>query len=254
MDISTIIELYKINPSKYCFLMHDVLTEPDNCEIKGLNFNPLTFAFRYKHIYIFEGSLRYLKSLQRPQKEVNIIYTPLLRKKMSKYFTNMSISDTTGKGDTNSFLTMQMTHSNFNAVESTSKTSPIRFNGDKEIYSNVPTANRLLLQNGDSISYVIKQNDEIVSLAIAPNIYTGNKVDSFAILRGIWTDPNYRKKGFASRCISSLCEELLQKYFIQDIFIWVEENNPVAQKIYSRLGFASKGRWLANKASFIENI
>ncbi|MHA1227109.1 MAG: GNAT family N-acetyltransferase [Candidatus Hodarchaeales archaeon] len=256
MDISPIKKIYKDNPSKFCFLMHDVLSEPDECEIKGLNFNPLTFAFRYKHIYILEGrdSLKNLIELQRPQKEVNIIYNPALQKEIRKYFTNLSISDPSGIGDTNTFLTMHMTQNSFNPLNVETETRPIQFKGNDEISSNVPTANKALLQSPDTISFIIKVDGEVVSLALSPNIYLGNGVKSFAILRGIWTDKRYRKKGFASSCISSLCNELFVRYNIQDIFIWVEENNSSAQKIYSQLGFFTKGRWLANKAYFIDKM
>jgi uncharacterized protein len=60
-----------------------------------------------------------------------------------------------------------------------------------------------------------------------------------AMIVGVCTLPEYRKKGLATLCVTSLCKEVLSERKTVCLFY----DNPNAGKIYKRLGFEEIGMW-----------
>ncbi len=71
-----------------------------------------------------------------------------------------------------------------------------------------------------------------VSTATATAVY--NKT---AIISGVFTSENYRKKGYASSCIKSFLSELYH-LGVREAYLWCEERN---LSFYNKLGFINCG-------------
>lgn len=60
-----------------------------------------------------------------------------------------------------------------------------------------------------------------------------------AMIVGVATLPEYRKRGLATNCVYRICEDLLAEKKIPCLFY----DNPEAGKIYRRIGFEEIGNW-----------
>ncbi|RKD34258.1 GNAT family N-acetyltransferase [Thermohalobacter berrensis] len=91
------------------------------------------------------------------------------------------------------------------------------------------------IKEGFKRGYCIKDKGKIISVA-----QTTAENSSSAMIVGVCTHPDYRKKGYASACMNKLCRELLSEGKTLCLFY----DNPNAGKIYKRLGFEDIGKWL----------
>lgn len=82
--------------------------------------------------------------------------------------------------------------------------------------------------------YCIEINKKVVAMAKSTS---ENK--THAMIVGVGTHPNFRNRGFASRCIIKICNELLSEGKIPCLFY----DNEEAGKIYKKLGFENIGLW-----------
>lgn len=79
-------------------------------------------------------------------------------------------------------------------------------------------------------SYIVAEN-KAISVALAPAVYRNS-----AVIAGVFTEPRYRRKGYAEKCVKSLVSELI-KNGITEISLWcTEENIP----FYEKIGFIKK--------------
>ncbi|CAH2215277.1 GNAT family N-acetyltransferase [Tepidibacter aestuarii] len=83
-------------------------------------------------------------------------------------------------------------------------------------------------------AYYIEEDEEIVSISQT----TAENTNS-AMIIGVCTHPKYRKKGYASACVSHICMELLKENKTLCLFY----DNPKAGKMYKKLGFKDIGIW-----------
>jgi predicted GNAT family acetyltransferase len=96
----------------------------------------------------------------------------------------------------------------------------------------------------------VKVDNELISCVPAPHLYLGGKAPRFAILRGIWTDPRYRNRGFASQALGKICDELFDHLNLENIYLWVERDNAIAQQIYTKMGFICVSSWRGSRCYF----
>ncbi|MEH7119369.1 GNAT family N-acetyltransferase [Neobacillus vireti] len=91
------------------------------------------------------------------------------------------------------------------------------------------------LKDGSSRSFFIKTDGNIVSTAS-----TAAENSMSAMVVGVATLENYKKKGFATKCMIKLCSELLNEGKELCLFY----DNPEAGAIYKRIGFEDIGFWM----------
>ncbi|MGI8314971.1 GNAT family N-acetyltransferase [Halobacillus mangrovi] len=91
------------------------------------------------------------------------------------------------------------------------------------------------MQNGSSRTFYLERDGKIVSSAS-----TTAENSKSAIVVGVCTDVNYTQRGFASLCMTKLCEELLSEGRMLCLFY----DNPAAGSIYKRIGFEDIGKWM----------
>ncbi|MFV0255333.1 MAG: GNAT family N-acetyltransferase [Erysipelotrichaceae bacterium] len=84
------------------------------------------------------------------------------------------------------------------------------------------------LLNGKRLTYVIKEDNKIVSSSSSNTI-----TDKSACITGVFTLPQYRNKNYATRATLTLVQELQKRKVIGNLFY----DNPKAGKIYLKMGF-----------------
>ncbi|MBO3444755.1 GNAT family N-acetyltransferase [Clostridium sp. CCUG 7971] len=100
-----------------------------------------------------------------------------------------------------------------------------------------PTVKQLVRKIEDKsgrIYYIENENKEIVSVA-----QTAAENSKSAMVVGVATREDYRNKGLLSKCLSRLCNDLLNENKTLCLFY----DNPKAGRIYHRLGFETIGKW-----------
>lgn len=87
-------------------------------------------------------------------------------------------------------------------------------------------------------AYFIKNKGVVVSSATvtAENSYNG-------MIIGVATDPEYRGRGYAQSCITKLCQNMIQDKKAVLLFY----DNPVAGKLYKKIGFRDINKWMTVK-------
>jgi len=87
------------------------------------------------------------------------------------------------------------------------------------------------IEEGNIEAYFIRENKDIVSVAAATAF-----TDKAAMIVGVGTLEKYRNKGYATKCVKALCNDLYQRN-MQGVLFY---NNPAAGRIYHRLGFVDQ--------------
>ena len=90
------------------------------------------------------------------------------------------------------------------------------------------------MNEGISRGYYVEEDGKFVSVAM-----TTAENSMSAMIIGVATLEQYKRKGYASACMKQLCEDLLQEGKSLCLFY----DNPEAGTIYKRLGFVDIGKW-----------
>ncbi|WP_066501715.1 GNAT family N-acetyltransferase [Abyssisolibacter fermentans] len=83
--------------------------------------------------------------------------------------------------------------------------------------------------------YFVKEDDKCVAEAS-----TTAENSQSAMIVGVCTDKDYRRKGYATICVKVLCKDLFKK----DKTLCLFYDNPNAGRIYKRIGFEDIDKWI----------
>jgi ribosomal protein S18 acetylase RimI-like enzyme len=149
---------------------------------------------------------------------------------LTKRFTNFRSLETNQPVNFfNVYISLRLSKDSFTALDDI----------DERIIE-LPTQEHLIPKRyrpmSSGLNYGLIKGGEVVSFAAAPHILK-QSIFSFAILRGIETKLLERKQGYALQTVAVLCNELFSRYHLSDIFLWVEDTNKAALKLYDKLGF-----------------
>ncbi|MFX1453094.1 MAG: GNAT family N-acetyltransferase, partial [Promethearchaeota archaeon] len=167
---------------------------------------------------------------------------------IQKHFQGFTCTDKAGEGLFNYFLNMFCDKFQFRRELKISSENTHLITSD-DWTNNAPLAVRDLLEQS-KISYGLIHGGKLVSCVPSPNLYRGKDASKFAIIRGVWTDPAFRRKGLATSAMKKLCIKLFDRMNVEKIYLWVEERNPTAIGIYKKLGFSIKGKWWGSQCYF----
>ncbi|WP_283152899.1 GNAT family N-acetyltransferase [Guptibacillus hwajinpoensis] len=90
-------------------------------------------------------------------------------------------------------------------------------------------------EKGVSRTYFIEEDGKPVSAAS-----TAAENSQSAMIVGVCTLANYKRKGYASKCTSKLCYDVLKEGKVLCLFY----DNPEAGNIYKRIGFQDIEKWM----------
>lgn len=91
------------------------------------------------------------------------------------------------------------------------------------------------IENGTSRSFFIMEGGKMVSTA---STTAENSLSAMVV--GVATLENYKKKGYATKCMIKICSDLLHEGKELCLFY----DNPAAGVIYKRIGFEDIGFWM----------
>ena len=107
------------------------------------------------------------------------------------------------------------------------------------------------LFSNNQVRYIIEQNKVSVGCI---DLYDFNLVNSRAGV-GIYIDPNFRNKGFASKSLGILKSISVEQYHISTLYADVISKNTASIKVFEKLGFIKTGNkknWIRTQDSFID--
>ncbi|WP_017729311.1 GNAT family N-acetyltransferase [Halalkalibacterium ligniniphilum] len=90
------------------------------------------------------------------------------------------------------------------------------------------------MEKGVSRTYFIEEDGDMISAAS-----TAAENSFAAMIVGVCTHNDHRRKGFASQCMSKLCLDVLREGKSLCLFY----DNPAAGRIYKRIGFEDIEKW-----------
>lgn len=99
------------------------------------------------------------------------------------------------------------------------------------------------LEKGVSRSFFVKEDGKMVSTA---STTAENTLSAMVV--GVATLENYKKKGYATECMVKLCKQLISENKELCLFY----DNPAAGAIYKRIGFEDIGLWMMNSFEDVE--
>ena len=105
----------------------------------------------------------------------------------------------------------------------------------------------LLSQN--QIRYIIDYNNTAVGCV---DLYDFNLVNSRAGV-GIYIDPNFRNKGFASKSLELIKSISTNQFFISSLYADIMAENIASIKVFEKLGFIKNGtkkNWIRTQDSY----
>ncbi len=240
-DIS-LIEMMENQPiSKKSYILWNHFKNNLNTEYSVKTKPNLNYIYRFDNKYTLHGRDAWkLKNRIRWFKEnVVLMYDdPILEEIIRANFKNFRSLETNEQN--NNFKT----YLSLRVIEQTFTFSDINeFTPIKLPSKNIKLPKRYKhLQGG--VNYGILKNEEIISFAAAPYILIESGF-SFAIIRSVETKLLERKQGLGTVTVGKLCESLFHQYKVQDIVLWVDESNQIAQKLYEKLGFTIEGSFYA---------
>ncbi|MFX0184718.1 MAG: GNAT family N-acetyltransferase [Candidatus Hodarchaeota archaeon] len=242
------------NPSKFCFLIYDLLADPDNCEFFGKfdeKKNFCVFVFKYLNNYVFYGSdaLLLLPQLTREKGEVAIVFDPSNQQPVEENFHQFRRGEDAGSGNFNTYVTMTCVKTDFLKYKENYSNS-IKKIKRHDITSNIPPPVSGILDSNEIIAYGAVIDNQLVSIAPIPHLYLGEQIPRFGIIRGVWTDPHFRGKGLATHSMEKLCSVLFNEFYLEKIYLWVEKHNDPAQKVYKKIGFRCESSWRGSRCYF----
>ncbi len=80
------------------------------------------------------------------------------------------------------------------------------------------------------IAFGVRLEKRWISVAIVPEI-----IEEIGFIRGVYTDPAFRGKGFSTSTMSTLVKELFRLHVKPAL--WVAEDNAPAVRVYKKIGF-----------------
>lgn len=90
------------------------------------------------------------------------------------------------------------------------------------------------VENGSSRTYGYRLDGQMVACA---STTAENSLSAMVV--GVCTHPEHRRKGYATLCMNALCRDILDEGRSLCLFY----DNPQAGRIYQRIGFRDIGRW-----------
>jgi len=78
------------------------------------------------------------------------------------------------------------------------------------------------------------EGGRLISYAASPDM-----LEDLAIVRGVYTSPERRNKGYSKSVCSVLVERLIREG--RDVFLYVSKDNAAAIRVYTEIGFRPTG-------------
>ena len=147
-------------------------------------------------------------------------------------YRNLKPTESTSRGKITTYLSMKVNRQEFKPAETI---------GVREVDTEESEAVGNLLARPDrakdlmkGLAYGLFERGQLVAFASAPEM-----IEDLAIIRGVYTLPSLRGKGYATRVCSALVSRLTEQG--KEAFLYVSKENHTALTVYRKLGFRETG-------------
>lgn len=245
-NVTFFLEKARENLSRFCFMVWDYYFTPEVFELEVLD---KTIRCTYGQHTLISGSVKkdILKGISSKGENV-ISFEKEWFSVINSHFKDFRLLDPTwDKNYYNTFLCMELSKSEFIGKE-----NHLSRRMEEEDRKYVDINRKIHMSNGFGGVGII-EDEQLLSCAFAPHVVQNNEF-SFAIIRDVWTRPNFRGRGFGKDVSSKMCEVAFSEG-VKQIYLWVEENNVNAVRIYDKMGFKTTNKSysvICKKISFEE--
>jgi len=175
-----------------------------------------------------------------PLDECDFVIEPSHLDPVRKFFKPTGPLESSSKGQMTTFLVMKVSVETFQPRV----THPVKKLGTEDsddipmmVDENYRKAIETALSKG--IAFGAYQNGKLCSIATVPNLKI---LDDLALIRGLYTIPQLRRRGLATSACSALVAELIS--LRMEAMLWVDKDNIPARKVYEKIGFKETGHVL----------
>jgi ribosomal protein S18 acetylase RimI-like enzyme len=152
---------------------------------------------------------------------------------VKRLYKNFKPTDSTSKGKITTYLSMKVNSQEFKPVES--KSVRIISKRESEAVGNLLARKPERIQDlMKGLSYGMYEHSQLVAFAAAPEM-----LEDLAIIKGVYTMPSYRGKGYAARVCSAAISRLIEHG--KEVLLYVSKENHPALSVYRKLGFRETG-------------
>ena len=178
-----------------------------------------------------ECATRLLESTDLPRPLFNI--EPSHLSGVESLYEHFRPTDATSKGEVTTYFSMKVNANDF---------KPVKLVNIREIgKEDVEAVGNLLCREPDRVkdllkelSYGLYEHGQLAAFAAAPEI-----LEDLAIIRGVYTKPNLRRKGYATSVCSAVVSRLIEQG--KEAILYVSKENQPALGVYKKLGFNETG-------------
>jgi GNAT superfamily N-acetyltransferase len=140
-------------------------------------------------------------------------------------------SDAASLGNITAYLIMSVRTQDFN-LSTTHQVTKATTNDLGDIFRDLGEeyGEKVRQAQNSGIALGVRVEKRWVSVAIVPEI-----IEEIGFIRGVYTDPAFRGKGFSTSTMSALVKELFRLHVRPGL--WVAEDNAPAVRVYKKIGF-----------------
>ncbi len=158
---------------------------------------------------------------------------PIHLSEAKKLYKPTEPTDATSKGKVTTYLSMKVTKGNFKPMRQ-HDVQDINKEDFKMVCSLLGREPDRVADLLKGLSYGLFKLGRLASFAAAPEI-----LEDLAIIRGVYTAPDFRDKGYATSVCSAIVEKLLEQG--KEVFLYVSKDNQPALKVYRKMSFKETG-------------
>jgi len=152
---------------------------------------------------------------------------------VKRFYEPIEPADKTTVGKITSFMVMNATSSSFRPV-SRHKVRELKNESAAELAGLLGADQKLVLDLLRGFAFGLYESGKLVSYAASPEI-----LEDMAIVRGVYTAPDKRGKGYSKAVCSALVSRLLDEG--KEVMLYVSKDNAAALSVYRSLGFMETG-------------
>lgn len=150
---------------------------------------------------------------------------------VEKFYTPTQASDAASSGNITKYLIMNISTQDFHPsnTHNAKKVSPNDLD-DISKHLGEEYGEKVRQAQISGVAFGVRAKKRWVSVAVVPEI-----IEEVGFIRGVYTTPAFRGKGFSTSTVSALVKELFR--LRAEPGLWVAEDNAPAVRVYKRLGF-----------------
>ena len=150
---------------------------------------------------------------------------------IERLYTPTKASDAASLGNITTYLIMNIKTQDFNP-SITHQVTKVTANDLDDIFMDLGEEYGEKVQQAQSsgVAFGVHAGKRWVSVAVVPEI-----IEEIGFIRGVYTAPAFRGKGFSTSTMSALVKELLRLRV--EPGLWVAQDNAPAVRVYEKLGF-----------------